>query len=151
MTTPLQAVHAALKQLLQQSKTPDGLALLNRDSQGICSAIVWAIRETKMPLHMYCDTKDAWREHYPRLFREWPESSGFPRYPVEVDAFPHPTLAGVYCRTAPEQFHGSNEMFGGSKPYGQARLRLLAYLVQEFEVLAALPAPAMDPGMRIVE
>lgn len=149
MTTPLQAVHAALKLMLQQSKTPEGLELLNRDSKGICDAIVRAIRETKMPLHMYCDTKDAWREHYPRMFREWPKSSGFPHYPVEVDAFPHPVLAGVYCRTGPEQFHGSIEMFGGTKPYGQARLRLLAYLVQEFEVLAALPA--MGPTVGITE
>lgn len=151
MTTPLQAVHAALKGMLEQSKTPEGLELLNRDSQGICSAIIWALRETKMPFHMYCDTKEAWCQHYPRMFREWPESSGIPHYPVEVDAFPHPVLAGVYCRSAYEQFTGATEMFGGTKPYGQARLRLLAYLVQEFEVMAALPAPSLDTAMRIIE
>lgn len=62
------------------------------------------------------------RERFERvlrpLFREWPEYSGNPVFPV-----PHPSL------TAREAYSRLDDQWDAFTPYGQARLRLLNWLI----------------------
>lgn len=134
MTQSTQAVLNALLHIELLASTPEGLEELNRPSLGICSTMLDVLRlqlGRNTPEHD--EAYDLWNSTYRQLFMDWPEYSGHEAYPIRVASYPHPTDEGEFLDTSSEQFNNSVTMYGLDS-YGEARLRLVSYLIDNFRM-----------------
>lgn len=138
MTLAFSHVVTALKQIELLTTTPEGLVELNSPGTGICRAAEQAFK-TLPNSEAYELAHTAWETHYPTMLFMWPEYSGRPRYPVFVSAFADPLHPELLCESPAGQFDSNIAMFGGS-PYGMARIRLLTFLREQFEIMASVIA-----------
>jgi len=136
MTTPTQAVLNALLHIELLASTPEGLVELNRPSLGLCSTMIDV-------LHLQLDNQDTvlpefeaaialWDNTQKHLFMCWPEFSGNETYPIKVEPFTTPMSEDMLIDPV-DQFNMSVTMYGHNA-YGEARLRLVSYMVKNFRM-----------------
>uniref|UniRef100_A0AAU6W4P2 Uncharacterized protein n=1 Tax=Pseudomonas phage Cygsa01 TaxID=3138529 RepID=A0AAU6W4P2_9VIRU len=140
MTNSARDIAETLKHMYTLASTPLGLAQLNGPSLGICSVMLRYLDERLNfpgvdPTPAYEFAYDLWNQTHKKLFNEWPEFSGDDSYPVHVEPFEHPKNSGDLLQTPGGQFDGSDTMFGVNA-YGDARLRLLAFLLDRYDLAA---------------
>lgn len=107
-------VDIAVLEILKDIK--DALREGNPPDAGICSAVAVRMWWRGMPRH---ETVSLLEEHFPL----WPEYSGDLGYPVPAPDRSSPASYYSWAR--------SRDMWSG--PYGDARRRLLDFLIQRFE------------------
>lgn len=116
---PKQSLLTALKQVEKYQKGFQECEELD-SSQAICSSVDQILYEMDEP---YCvDHEDIIFV----LFLHWPEYSGERKFPV-----PHPT------KSPEEGFYTTQDMWSGE--YGQARFRLLEFMISELSHTAENP------------
>ncbi len=100
------------------------------DYPGIC-ALVYQLSTSSFDRSVY-------RTQMRRLFEQWPEFSGDCRYPIKAPA-------GYY---SPQEAYNSLHRWNGT--YGEARQRLLDFMIKQLEAEASTPAPTFDPNVKMV-
>lgn len=144
MTTPNQAIIATLKYIEHLATHEDGLAFLNRSGLGLCS--VWSrvltdfilVESPDGPYMMGHEQEAAyerWESRIKGAIKSWPEHSGDDVYPVLVEPFWSPRDISINCLTPATQFNQSYQMFGDTSDYTRARMRLVAHVREQFELL----------------
>lgn len=129
-TKAVQAVHGAIKAIIEKSECPLALMALNGSRHGLCTAVRDFIMAQGAPEPIERGALFLWTTSVYDIHESWPEFSGEHRYPVPAYGYMGLTSPQTAYRMCSDKF--------GDHPYGQARLRLARYALEYFEGMLKL-------------